>query len=145
MADWVMLILSPATRFLVSPPGSSPIYCSPNKPAVYSSYSFHQLVGYAQEAFEKIKDEYTGFVAKLGIPDVQFILFFVYHGGIIAAVIYLTLGARMRPWLASIPRVAAWTILYGAVAGAADWALGTNGSGEPPDSGGRIGLAASQA
>jgi bifunctional enzyme CysN/CysC len=31
------------------------------------------LVGYAQEAFERIKNDYTGFVAKLGIPDVQFI------------------------------------------------------------------------
>src|SRR3954465_11954346 len=31
------------------------------------------LVGYAQEAFEKIRDDYTGFVAKLGIPDVEFI------------------------------------------------------------------------
>jgi bifunctional enzyme CysN/CysC len=31
------------------------------------------LVGFSQETFEKIKAEYTGFVAKLGIPDVQFI------------------------------------------------------------------------
>jgi bifunctional enzyme CysN/CysC len=31
------------------------------------------LVGYSQDVFEKIKNEYTGFVAKLGIPDVQFI------------------------------------------------------------------------
>jgi bifunctional enzyme CysN/CysC len=31
------------------------------------------LVGYSQEVFERIKEEYTGFVAKLGIPDVQFI------------------------------------------------------------------------
>jgi bifunctional enzyme CysN/CysC len=31
------------------------------------------LVGYSEEIFEKIKDEYTGFVAKLGIADVQFI------------------------------------------------------------------------
>src|SRR5689334_21297751 len=31
------------------------------------------LVGYDQTAFERIKDDYTGFVAKLGIPDVQFI------------------------------------------------------------------------
>ncbi|HEY1683476.1 MAG TPA: sulfate adenylyltransferase subunit CysN [Tepidisphaeraceae bacterium] len=31
------------------------------------------LVGYSQEAFEKIKAEYTGFIAKLAIPDVQFI------------------------------------------------------------------------
>jgi bifunctional enzyme CysN/CysC len=31
------------------------------------------LVGYSQERFESIQREYTGFVAKLGIPDVQFI------------------------------------------------------------------------
>ncbi|MGN6627685.1 MAG: sulfate adenylyltransferase subunit CysN [Tepidisphaeraceae bacterium] len=31
------------------------------------------LVDFAQERFEQIKDDYTGFVAKLGIPDVQFI------------------------------------------------------------------------
>src|SRR6187549_3359806 len=29
------------------------------------------LVGYAQDRFEQIKNEYTGFVAKLDIPDVQ--------------------------------------------------------------------------
>src|SRR5512144_1604042 len=29
------------------------------------------LVGYSQEVFEQIKSDYTGFVAKLGIPDVQ--------------------------------------------------------------------------
>jgi bifunctional enzyme CysN/CysC len=31
------------------------------------------LVGYSQEAFERIKADYTGFVAKLNVPDVQFI------------------------------------------------------------------------
>src|SRR3984885_14762895 len=31
------------------------------------------LVGFSQEAFEIIKADYTGFVAKLDIPDVQFI------------------------------------------------------------------------
>jgi len=31
------------------------------------------LVSYGQETFEKIKADYTGFVAKLDIPDVQFI------------------------------------------------------------------------
>src|SRR5271170_6210811 len=31
------------------------------------------LVGYSQEKFESIQRDYTGFVAKLGIPDVQFI------------------------------------------------------------------------
>src|SRR5438128_1956794 len=30
------------------------------------------LVGYSEEIFEKIKEEYTGFVAKLGIAVVQF-------------------------------------------------------------------------
>jgi hypothetical integral membrane protein (TIGR02206 family) len=59
-------------------------------------------------------------------PDAQFTLFFVYHGGIIAAVIYLTTGLKMRPYLMSIVRVTAWTLLYGAAAGLADWRLGTN-------------------
>jgi bifunctional enzyme CysN/CysC len=31
------------------------------------------LVGYAHDAFERIKSDYAGFVAKLGFPDVQFI------------------------------------------------------------------------
>src|SRR4051812_21117448 len=31
------------------------------------------LVGYDRETYERIQREYTGFVAKLGIPDVQFI------------------------------------------------------------------------
>jgi bifunctional enzyme CysN/CysC len=31
------------------------------------------LVGWSQGVFEKIKQDYTGFVAKLGVPDVQFI------------------------------------------------------------------------
>lgn len=59
-------------------------------------------------------------------PDAQFTLFFVYHGGIIAAVLYLTLGRRMRPLPESFPRVIAWTLLYAGVAGLADWLLGTD-------------------
>ncbi len=31
------------------------------------------LVGYSEEAFNRIKADYAGFVAKLGIPDIQFI------------------------------------------------------------------------
>jgi bifunctional enzyme CysN/CysC len=31
------------------------------------------LVGFSQEVFERIKDDYTGFVAKLNLPDVSFI------------------------------------------------------------------------
>ncbi len=38
------------------------------------------LVDYAEEAFERIKGDYTGFVAKLGIPDVQFIPISALHG-----------------------------------------------------------------
>src|SRR5579863_3957048 len=59
-------------------------------------------------------------------PDAQFTLFFVYHGGIIAAVLYLTLGRGMRPVPMSFPRVIGWTLIYGAVAGAADAVLGTD-------------------
>jgi hypothetical integral membrane protein (TIGR02206 family) len=59
-------------------------------------------------------------------PDAQFVLFFVYHGGIIASVLYMTLGMRMRPVPMSFPRVIGWTLLYGAVAGMADAVLGTD-------------------
>ncbi len=31
------------------------------------------LVGFSQDVFERIKDDYTGFVAKLGLPDITFI------------------------------------------------------------------------
>ncbi len=59
-------------------------------------------------------------------PDAQFILFFLYHGSIITAVLYCTLGRGMRPLPSSFPRVISWTILYAAAAGAADAWLGTN-------------------
>ncbi len=39
------------------------------------------LVGYSQAQFEQIKSDYTGFVAKLGIPDVQFIPMSALKGG----------------------------------------------------------------
>jgi hypothetical integral membrane protein (TIGR02206 family) len=59
-------------------------------------------------------------------PDTQFILFFVYHSGIIASVLYLTFGCGLRPVPQSIPRVIAWSFGYLAAAGLADWLLGTN-------------------
>jgi hypothetical integral membrane protein (TIGR02206 family) len=59
-------------------------------------------------------------------PDAQFTLFFVYHGCIIAAVLYLTLARGMRPIPSSFPRVIGWTLLYAAAAGAADYWLGTD-------------------
>ncbi len=59
-------------------------------------------------------------------PEFRFIEFSVFHGGIIAAVLFLTLGTRMRPYPASIPRVIVWTLIYMALAGLTDWALGVD-------------------
>jgi hypothetical integral membrane protein (TIGR02206 family) len=59
-------------------------------------------------------------------PDVEFILFFVFHGGIIASVLYMTFGLGWRPTPASLPRVIVWSLFYAAVAGLFDWLLRTN-------------------
>lgn len=59
-------------------------------------------------------------------PEPRFIEFSVFHGGIIASVLFLTLGMRMRPYPASIPRVIGWTLLYALLAGVVDWGLGVN-------------------
>ena len=59
-------------------------------------------------------------------PEFRFIEFSVFHGGIIAAVLFLTLGMKMRPYPASIPRVIAWSLVYLAAAGITDWALKVN-------------------
>ena len=61
-----------------------------------------------------------------GFPDPQFIFFFLGHGGVIAALLYLTLGSRMRPTLRSLPRVVVATLAYAGIVGAADAVLGTN-------------------
>ena len=45
-------------------------------------------------------------------PDLRFVVFFAFHGGVIASVLYLTLGLGMRPWSRSIPRVIAWSLAY---------------------------------
>jgi hypothetical integral membrane protein (TIGR02206 family) len=59
-------------------------------------------------------------------PDPQFLFFFAEHGGIIAALLYLTLGTGLRPRASHLPRVAIATLFYAATAGIADWALSTN-------------------
>ena len=59
-------------------------------------------------------------------PDPQFLFFFGEHGGVIAALLYLTLGTGLRPRPSSLVRVAAVTLFYAVVAGFADWLLGTN-------------------
>lgn len=61
-----------------------------------------------------------------GFPDIQFLLFMLDHAGLIAALLYLTWGTGLRPVIASLPRVIAATLVYVAVAGLADYALGTN-------------------
>jgi hypothetical integral membrane protein (TIGR02206 family) len=58
-------------------------------------------------------------------PDLQFIFFAINHAGIVAALLYLTFTS-MRPVMASLPRVVAATLGYALVAGAADFALGTD-------------------
>lgn len=62
----------------------------------------------------------------LGWPDLRFVIFFGFHCGVIAAVVFLMLGMRLRPYGASIPRAVAWTLFYGVAAGTVDWITGAN-------------------
>ncbi|MBV9549806.1 MAG: TIGR02206 family membrane protein [Alphaproteobacteria bacterium] len=59
-------------------------------------------------------------------PDPQFLFFFIQHGGVVAALLYLTLGTRLRPTFRSLPRVVAASLAYLAVAASVDWLLGVN-------------------
>ena len=52
--------------------------------------------------------------------------FFALHGGVIASLLYMTLGMRMRPVPISILRVLAWSTLYLGAAAAVNSMLGTN-------------------
>ena len=59
-------------------------------------------------------------------PDPQFLFFFAQHGGVVAALLYLTLGLRMRPTARSLPRVIAASLVYLCAVALVDWALGVN-------------------
>lgn len=59
-------------------------------------------------------------------PAFRFIEFSTFHGGIIAGVLFLTLGCGMRAYPRSIPRVIGWSLIYMAAAGLADWLLKVN-------------------
>ena len=59
-------------------------------------------------------------------PDLRFIVFFAFHGGVIASVLYLTTALQMRPRVSSLPRVAAWSFAYFFVAIVANALLHTN-------------------
>jgi hypothetical integral membrane protein (TIGR02206 family) len=61
-----------------------------------------------------------------GFPDPQFIIFFALHGGVLAALLYLVLGRRMRPVPMSIMRALAWSLLYLVLAMTLNARLGTN-------------------
>jgi len=61
-----------------------------------------------------------------GFPDVRFLLFMANHAGIIASLLYLTLGTKLRPVPSSLPRVIAASLVYPVVAGAFDYALAAN-------------------
>jgi hypothetical integral membrane protein (TIGR02206 family) len=74
-----------------------------------------------------------------GFPDVRFLLFMANHAGIIAALLYLTLGTGLRPTPASLPRVIIASLIYPLVAGAFDYALGAN-YGYLHDKGGHVSL-----
>jgi hypothetical integral membrane protein (TIGR02206 family) len=74
-----------------------------------------------------------------GFPDPRFLLFMADHAGIIAALVYLTLGTGFRPLPRSLPRVIVASFGYLFVAGGADYVLGTN-YGYLRDKGGHVSL-----
>jgi hypothetical integral membrane protein (TIGR02206 family) len=59
-------------------------------------------------------------------PEARFVIFSIFHAGLIAAVLYLTFGTRLRPYPSSLPRIIGWSLIYAAATGVADYALGTN-------------------
>ena len=59
-------------------------------------------------------------------PDPQFIFFFIQHGGVVASLLYLTLGTRLRPTWRSLPRVVAASLFYVGLVGLIDWLLDVN-------------------
>ena len=56
-------------------------------------------------------------------PEYRFIEFTIFHGGIIAAVLFMTFGMKLRPQPSSLPRVVVWSLIYMAAAGVTDWLL----------------------
>jgi hypothetical integral membrane protein (TIGR02206 family) len=63
---------------------------------------------------------------RYGFPYPQFVSFFVQHGAVIAAAIYMTLAMKMRPIPMSIVRVLGWSAVYFAAAMTVNLMLDTN-------------------
>jgi hypothetical integral membrane protein (TIGR02206 family) len=59
-------------------------------------------------------------------PEPRFVVFSIFHGGIIAAVLFMVFALKRRPYAKSIPKVLAWTLGYAGVAGPVDWLLNVN-------------------
>jgi hypothetical integral membrane protein (TIGR02206 family) len=63
---------------------------------------------------------------RYGFPHPQFVSFFVQHGGVIAAAVYMTLAMELRPIPMSIVRVLGWSAVYFIAAMMVNLMLDTN-------------------
>jgi len=63
---------------------------------------------------------------RYGFPHSLFVSFFTQHGGVIAAVLYMTLALGMRPTPMSIVRTLGWSAVYFGAAAVVNSTLGTN-------------------
>ncbi|HEX9780004.1 MAG TPA: TIGR02206 family membrane protein [bacterium] len=61
-----------------------------------------------------------------GFPDYWWIKFFITHGGVVVAAVYLAVTGRVAATTGSVWRVWALTNAYAAAAGALNWLQGTN-------------------
>ncbi len=59
-------------------------------------------------------------------PHPRFVTFFVHHGGVVLAALYLVLGVRLVPVRGSVLRALKGLALYAVVVGGLNWLLGTN-------------------
>lgn len=97
--------------------------------AVIAACLSHNQKAYELAYFWSLAGTLQGLITpdvNFGFPEPQFVVFMLGHALIIGAVLYLAFGSRMRPVPASLPRVAAWTLLYAAAASLTDWLLDVN-------------------
>jgi hypothetical integral membrane protein (TIGR02206 family) len=63
---------------------------------------------------------------KVGFPDPEYLRFFVLHGGIVLAVLYMGPGLGRAPRRGAVWKVYGWTAVYTVLVGLVDWALDAN-------------------
>jgi hypothetical integral membrane protein (TIGR02206 family) len=61
-----------------------------------------------------------------GFPDAAFLIFFLHHGGVVLAALYIVLGLRFTPRPGAVLRMFLWTQFYVVVAALTNLALGSN-------------------